>query len=66
MASQAVKQLLEESPHADGRLSVRLQLVCGCELTATVAADRVIDTVDGIRLAVGKYPCPNGHPVKRP
>ncbi len=65
MASQAVQQLLEESRPADGRLRVRLKLVCGCEVEKTVEADRVIDTVDGLRLAVGKYPCPLEHPVVR-
>ncbi len=66
MASQAVAKLLHESPLEDGRLHVRFRLVCGCEVELDVAADRVLDTTDGLRLAVGKYPCPNGHPVKRP
>jgi hypothetical protein len=66
MASQAVQQLLEELPAEDGRLKVRLRLICGCEIERNVEADRVISTVDGVRLAVGKYSCPLGHPVVRP
>jgi len=65
MASQSVAQLLEESPLPDGRLHLRLRLACGCELERDVSADRVIDTVDGLRLAVGKYGCPVGHPVQK-
>lgn len=65
MASQAVAKLLDESPAANGELKVRLELVCGCVIDKTVAADRVIDTVDGLRLAVGKYSCPLDHPVVR-
>jgi hypothetical protein len=65
MASQAVDELLEELPAADGRLQVRLRLICGCEIEKTVAGDRVITTVDGLRLAVGKYSCPLDHPVVR-
>ncbi|MFT3843403.1 MAG: hypothetical protein QM723_40850 [Myxococcaceae bacterium] len=65
MASQAVSKLLEESPAADGQLKVRLELVCGCVIEKTVAADRVIDTVDGLRLPVGKYSCPLDHPVQK-
>ncbi len=66
MASQSATALLGEEALEGGRLRIRVRLVCGCELSVEVAADRVLDTVDGLRLPVGKFPCPNGHPVRRP
>lgn len=66
MPSHAVRTLLSESPRPDGALELELELVCGCRVRVSASADRVVTTVDGARLAVGKYPCPNGHPVRRP
>jgi hypothetical protein len=63
MASQGATALLRDHPRADGRREVRLRLSCGCEVDLVVTADRVQTSVDGERFAVGKYPCPQGHPV---
>ncbi len=66
MASHAAVALLAETPRDDGRRDVELRLACGCTVRCAVEASRLVDTVDGQRLAVGKYPCPAGHPVRPP
>ncbi len=43
----------------------RLKLACGCEQSFELAADRIVETVDGQRIAVGKYPCAKGHALAR-
>lgn len=65
MPSHAALRLLRETPR-DGRLDVQLVLACGCTVEKTVPPDRVLERPDGTRFAVGKYPCPLGHPVKPP
>ena len=40
-----------------------LTLACGCTTTLVIAADRIAESTGGERFAVGKYPCPKGHPV---
>lgn len=62
---QAVVALLDETRLPDGRLEVRARLACGCEITKTVAADRVL-VLGGERRVVGKLSCPSGHAVVRP
>ena len=63
MPSHAAKALLSERALPDGRLEVVLLLACGCSVRRTVEPDRIaVDTL-GKRFAVGKYPCPQGHPV---
>ena len=45
---------------------IRARLACGCEVVLEVPGDRVLDATGGARILVGKYPCPDQHPVKRP
>ena len=66
MASQAARALLKVTFGPEGQVALELELVCGCRLEVMTAADRVVTTVNGLTLAVGKFPCPNGHPVQRP
>lgn len=58
MASQAVRRIVKETP---GGLTT-LELMCGCVIEATLDENRLITADDGVRIAVGKYPCPLGHP----
>lgn len=62
MASQAALTILEE--HPGGR--VKVVLACGCEVELVLDENRLITTDDGTRLVIGKYPCPLGHPVRKP
>jgi hypothetical protein len=43
-----------------------LELACGCVVTRAIARDRILVTEEGERRAIGKYPCPLDHPVRRP
>lgn len=61
MASQSAT-LLEAKATADG-WEVRARLRCGCEVTVAVPKDRVVETMTGRQILVGKYPCPLDHPV---
>ncbi|MEM1414611.1 MAG: hypothetical protein AAGH15_06915 [Myxococcota bacterium] len=65
MASQRALEVLETRMAGPGRVHARLRLACGCEFEKEIAADRVQELEGGGRLAVGKYPCPNDHPVAR-
>ena len=65
MSFQAVRRIVLERPLADGRAEVALELACGCALVRRLDERRLVTTVEGARLAVGKYPCPVGHPVAR-
>lgn len=56
--------LIEAARLADG-WQVRARLRCGCEVALTVPADRLVETVDGGRILVGKYPCPVDHVPKK-
>jgi hypothetical protein len=62
MASQAARRLVSVTPLDGDRVEATFVLECGCEVTRELPADRVLD-VDGGRLLVGKYPCPERHPV---
>ena len=57
--------LIDAEQTADG-WKARARLACGCEVTLNVPLDRIVEAVGGAKLLVGKYPCPNQHPVKRP
>jgi hypothetical protein len=65
MASQPASELLGESPAEGGQWEVTLKLACGCVVRCTVAQSRIVETVDGRRIAVGKYPCPVSHAAGR-
>ena len=54
--------LIEAKPLHEG-WEVRARLRCGCEVTLEVPADRLVASVEGKRILVGKYPCPLKHPV---
>ena len=64
MASQRAIAILARAPAGEGTTRVTLKLGCGCEVERRIASDRLLK-VDGGWLAVGKYPCPEGHPVAR-
>jgi hypothetical protein len=51
---------------SDGQFDTVLELVCGCVITRVLDENRFIVTEDGTNLVVGKYPCPQSHPVVRP
>ena len=63
MTSQSASSTLSEEPLPDGRVRARLLLACGCEVEQVVDARRFAETVDGLRFAAGKYPCPKDHPA---
>lgn len=54
--------LIEATP-IDSTWQVRARLKCGCEVQLNVPADRIVESVEGVRLLVGKYPCPLKHAV---
>ncbi len=65
MASQrAVEVVAEEASDDPTCRNVRLRLACGCEIRRTLSSERFIASTDG-EVIVGKYPCPNGHPLVR-
>ncbi len=65
MTAQAVRQILSETVAPDGLTDVELELNCGCVVRAHVDENRLLTAEDGVRLAIGKYPCPQGHPPTR-
>ncbi|MBM4776908.1 MAG: hypothetical protein GQE15_04320 [Archangiaceae bacterium] len=66
MTIHAATRILRETARSDGRTNVEFELVCGCVITRTLDEHRLITAEDGVRLVIGKYPCPVGHPVRRP
>ncbi len=62
MASQAADEILGLEDVSDQRVRATLRLACGCVVTREIARDRIVDDIEPAR-AVGKYPCPQGHPV---
>lgn len=68
MASHAVRRLLDLSPAPNDPTCVlaTLELMCGCRVTRTLPEDRIVERPGGERFAVGKVPCPQGHPVRAP
>jgi hypothetical protein len=61
-----VRRIVSEVALPDGRAEVTLELVCGCVIARRLDGNRLVIAEDGVRLAVGKYPCPKGHPVRAP
>lgn len=59
-------RILESRPAESGRVRVKLELACGCTFEGEIAADRLLETEGGAVIPVGKYPCPQRHPVVRP
>ena len=66
MSSHAARHLLQSTLRSDGQFDTVLELVCGCVITRVLDENRFIVTEDGTNLVVGKYPCPQSHPVVRP
>lgn len=67
MTSQAVRRIVREGiTDASGRTDATLELLCGCVIDAALDEHHLLTAEDGVRLAVGKYPCPLGHPARRP
>jgi len=68
MASQAVRRLIDATPAPDdpGAVVADLELQCGCRVVRVLAEDRIVERPGGERFAVGKIPCPAGHPVRAP
>ncbi|MFV8752757.1 hypothetical protein ACNOYE_19585 [Nannocystaceae bacterium ST9] len=63
MVSQSAVAIVELRPAEQAeRVIATLALACGCVVTHEIARDRILDDVEPPR-AVGKYPCPLGHPV---
>lgn len=63
MASQGASAIVAVESIDAERVRATLRLDCGCVVTREIARDRILDDVDPPR-AVGKYPCPLGHPVR--
>jgi hypothetical protein len=65
MASQAVRRLFDATPAPDepGAVVATVELQCGCQVVVKLAEDRIVERPGGERFAVGKIPCPSGHPV---
>ena len=66
MSSQAAITVHRWTSLGDGRIEATVTLACGCVVTRQMPADRGIETEDGAVRVVGKFPCPQGHPVRRP
>lgn len=67
MPSHAVQQLIALEPADDpGSVIATVLLQCGCTVTVPIGEDRIVERPGGERFAVGKVPCPAGHPVRRP
>jgi hypothetical protein len=68
MASQAVRRLIDAAPAPDQPAAVvaTLELQCGCQVVRVLPDDRIVERPGGERFAVGKIPCPMGHPVRAP
>jgi hypothetical protein len=68
MASQAVRRLIDVFPASGDPTAVvaTLELQCGCRVVRTLSGDRIVERPSGERFAVGKVPCPQGHPVRAP
>lgn len=68
MPSHAVRRLLglAPDPSDSGRVVATLELVCGCRVERSLPEDRIVERPGGERFAVGKVPCPLGHPVRAP
>ncbi len=66
MSFHAVRRIVHELALPDGRVQASLELQCGCLITRRLDEHRLFTADDGARLAVGKYPCVQAHPVARP
>lgn len=66
MVSQAAARLLDADPvpGEPDLVEATIELRCGCRITERIAADRILERPDGERFAVGKYRCPERHPVR--
>lgn len=63
MPSHSARDLIGYRMVGDNRIEATFVLECGCRLTREMPADRVQGVVGGGELLVGKFPCPEGHPV---
>ncbi|MDX2013062.1 MAG: hypothetical protein SFW67_22905 [Myxococcaceae bacterium] len=66
MSFHGVRRIVSELALPDGRVEATLELHCGCTIARRLDENRLLTAEDGARLAVGKYPCPRGHPVAGP
>lgn len=66
MSLHGVRRIVSEVALPDGRAEVTLELACGCVIARRLDGNRLLTAEDGVRLAVGKYPCPQGHPARPP
>jgi hypothetical protein len=66
VVSQASRRLVRVCPIPDDdtRVEATIELRCGCTVTLPISPDRVLQRPDGTDFAVGKYPCPLGHPAQ--
>jgi hypothetical protein len=65
VVSQAAIRLLDAAP-VPGQphlVHATIELRCGCRISETIAADRILERESGERFAVGKYRCPRRHPA---
>lgn len=62
MASHSATLL--DAVRAGDEWKVRAKLRCGCEVVVVVPFDRIVEAVDGARILVGKYRCPQDHPPR--
>jgi hypothetical protein len=61
-----VERVVAVKERGAGRVLVTGELACGCRIEVEVDDERLIDTGGEQPLLVGKYPCPQKHPVRRP
>ncbi len=63
MPSQSSVEILRHGPLVPCLpVEVTLRLACGCVIERRIARDRLLELGGELR-AVGKYPCPQDHPV---
>ena len=64
MGSHSVHQQRHFRLRPDGAYDAEVELACGCIVRLVVPEERTALLEGGARRVAGKYPCPNGHPVK--
>ncbi len=66
MSSHPALTLHRWEPCAPGAIDATVTLACGCVVSLRMPADRLLEVEGGEPRVVGKFPCPQRHPVRWP